>query len=258
MANTYAANFGDVMKHAILGEVIAHQQPRRYLESHGGRLEYPLASLEPGPGGVWDFLDLADGSDVLADSVYAQQLAATAGTRSAPGRYPGSIALADAGLPDGAEVVAFELVGSSADDLAEGLAARGRPATVTVADGLAGVCDLARPDDLVLLDPFDVHERGARYSAAEAFSVLAACGVPTLLWYAIYDPDDAGTWISALAGGPESGWRCRLIGRTAEGGLAGCGFVTCHLGAAATEAAAAIVTALAAVLAPVRPGLRLD
>lgn len=40
VANTYAANFGDVVKHAVLCEVIVRERPRRYLESHGGRLGY--------------------------------------------------------------------------------------------------------------------------------------------------------------------------------------------------------------------------
>ncbi len=55
VAKTYAANFGDVVKHAVLCEVIVRERPRRYLESHGGRLSYELADLVPGPGGVWDF-----------------------------------------------------------------------------------------------------------------------------------------------------------------------------------------------------------
>ena len=48
----------------------------------------------------------------------------------------------------------------------------GRSATVEVADGLTGVCERARPGDLVLLDPFDVHDRGGACSSVEAFAVL--------------------------------------------------------------------------------------
>ena len=48
MANDYASNFGDVVKHAVLGAAIENERPVRYLESHGGRLDYDLAELTPG------------------------------------------------------------------------------------------------------------------------------------------------------------------------------------------------------------------
>ena len=48
MANEYASNFGDVVKHAVLGAAIENERPVRYLESHGGRLDYDLAELTPG------------------------------------------------------------------------------------------------------------------------------------------------------------------------------------------------------------------
>src|SRR6188768_1894257 len=114
MANTYAANFGDVVKHAVLCEVVVRERPPRYLESHGGRLVYDLADLEPGPGGVWDFLELTSDDDDLRSSTYAELIRRDAGSRHDPGRYPGSIALAAALLPADSEVVAFDLVPASA------------------------------------------------------------------------------------------------------------------------------------------------
>ncbi|HUF99068.1 MAG TPA: hypothetical protein VMM60_13140 [Ilumatobacter sp.] len=259
MANTYAANFGDVVKHGVLCEAVLRERPSRYVESHGGRLDYDLAELEPGPGGVWDFLELAPGDSELDASTYAQLVRRQAGTRGRPGRYPGSIGLAAALLPAASEVVAFELLAASATDLAEGLAAMGRSATVEVADGLTGVCELARPGDLVLLDPFHVHARGNDFTAAEAFAVLATRGVGTILWYAIYDSTESDAWISDLiSSNVTCGWRGRLIGDTAEGGLAGCGFLTAHLSSESEIAASSIVEALARTMSPVRPGLRVD
>ena len=114
----------------------------------------------------------------MASSTYGRLIAATAGRREHPGTYLGSIALADVILPEGVEVVAFELVEASAANLRGGLAGRGRPAQVVVADGLTGVCELASPGDLVLLDPFDVHARGEELTSAEAFAGLASRGVP--------------------------------------------------------------------------------
>ena len=91
VANTSAANFGDVVKHAVLCEVIVCERPLRYLESHGGRLGHELADLVPGPGGVWDFLEVAPDHDVLNRSAYAASLRRDAGPRDDPGSYPGSI-----------------------------------------------------------------------------------------------------------------------------------------------------------------------
>jgi 23S rRNA (adenine2030-N6)-methyltransferase len=259
VANTYAANFGDVVKHAVLCEVIVRERPRRYLESHGGRLNYALADLVPGPGGVWDFLEVASDHDVLNNSAYAEALRREAGTRNDPGRYPGSIALAAQLLSAESDVVAFELVAASATELSDGLAEMGRPATVEVADGLTGVCVLARSGDLVLLDPFHVHERGDAFNSAEAFSVLATRGVSTMLWYAIYDPSESDEWIAdTIPSTIARGWSARLVGASSEGGLAGCGFLTAHLSAESETAAGSVVEALARALSRVRTGLRVD
>lgn len=256
MANTYAANFGDVVKHAVLCEVVVRMRPRRYLESHGGRLVYDLAGLTPGAGGVWDFLEVASDHDILNGSIYAELIRPEAGTRDHPGRYPGSIALAAERLPAESDVIAFELIPASATELAEGLAAMGRSATIEVADGLTGVCEQARPGDLALLDPFDVHDRGNAYSSVEAFAVLATRGVSTILWYAIYDPSETDQWIAeSIPITVPRGWSARLIGDGSEGGLAGCGFLTAHLSSESEAAAGAIVEALARALASVRPGL---
>lgn len=256
MANTYAANFGDVVKHAVLCEVIALERPQRYLESHGGRLVYDLAELTPGPGGVWDFLEVAPDHDTLNGSIYAELIRHEVGNRHHPGKYPGSIALAARQLPPASDVAAFELVPTSATELADGLAAMGRSATVEVSDGLTGVCERARPGELVLLDPFHVHDRGDDYSSVEAFAVLAARGVSTILWYAIYDPAESDHWITdSIPSSVPAGWSARLVGDHTEGGLAGCGFLTAHLSAESEAAAGTMVGALASALSPVRPGL---
>jgi hypothetical protein len=84
MANAYAANFGDVVKHTVLCEALTREQPARYLESHGGRLDYDLTDLEPGPGGVWDFIELSANFDALASSAYAQIIRDVAGQRQQP------------------------------------------------------------------------------------------------------------------------------------------------------------------------------
>ena len=238
MANTYAANFGDVVKHTVLCEVLVREQPARYLESHGGRLDYDLAEVEPGPGGVWDFIARSAEFDALDSSAYARIIREVAGQRERPGRYPGSVALADALLPTSMEMIVFEL---------------------ERADGLSGVCKTARPGDLVLLDPFHVHERGDELTAVEAFVALASRLVGTILWYAIYEPTDSAAWVAEATRSLDgSAWHARLVGDIPDGGLAGCGFLTAHLSPEAPSAATSVARELTRALAAVRPGLRLE
>lgn len=259
MANTYAANFGDVVKHTVLCEALVRERPTRYLESHGGRLDYDLAALEPGPGGVWDFLARSADFASLDSSAYAGIIRAVAGQSDHPGRYPGSVALADALLPRSSEMIVFELVEASASDVLNGLAARGRRSQVYLRDGLSGVCESARWGDLVLLDPFHVHEHGGELTAAEAFVALASRGVSTILWYAIYEPSESAAWVTEATRSLDGSlWHARLIGDTTDGGLAGCGFLTAHLSGETVSSATTVGRDLTRALAAVRPGLRLE
>jgi hypothetical protein len=100
--------------------------------------------------------------------------------------------------------------------------------------------------------------RGDELTAAEAFTLLASRGVPTLLWYAVYDPTESSAWVSEATDGLTSDpWHCRLVGDSSEGGLAGCGVLAAHLSPASVAAATAVAIELARAFAVVRPGLRL-
>jgi 23S rRNA A2030 N6-methylase RlmJ len=257
VSNPFAANFGDVVKHAVLCAVLELERPGRYLESHGGQLVYDLRGRDPGPGGVWDFLEEVDADDTLRDASYARLARAAAGSRAEPGAYLGSIALADAVLPPGHEIVAWELVDDSAASLRDGLERRGRPATVAVGDGLDGVCRAGRAGDLVLIDPFEVHARGTSVDAVGAFIDVGTRGISALLWYPIHDPGASDGWIGdagiAIGGGL---WHERLVGRTVQSGLAGCGYLGANLKPESEATASRIVQSLASRLASVRPGLR--
>ena len=109
----------------------------------------------------------------------------------------------------------------------------------------------------MLIDPFHVLDRGDGYSSVEAFAVLAARGVSTILWYAIYDPSDSDAWIGeAIPSTVPAGWSARIVGTHSQGGLAGCGFLTAHLPPECELAAGAMVETLAQALSSRRPGLR--
>jgi 23S rRNA A2030 N6-methylase RlmJ len=238
MANPYAANVGDVVKHLLLAEAILREAPSRYVESHGGRLDYPLRELDPGRGGIGDFLEVAGGAPLLDRSAYARLARGLAGPSGTDGTYPGSIAIAAELLPPGAGVVAFDLVETSAASLRDGLAARGRPATVVVGDGVAGALERAAAGDVVFLDPFFVTEAGpAGVDSADAFAELAGRGVATLLWYGAGNgPEERIDWTQDIRDrvGP-SPWRVEFGFPDLAGGLACCGVLAVNL-APETEA----------------------
>ncbi len=73
--NHHFANIGDVMKHLVLMRVVDLMRPERYLESHAGGFDYPLAARSsPLPDGVWDFLSAAPMVRALDESDYAALL----------------------------------------------------------------------------------------------------------------------------------------------------------------------------------------
>jgi 23S rRNA A2030 N6-methylase RlmJ len=97
-----AGNIGDVIKHAVLPELVAifdqHQQTEWvYYETHAGYFDYPLDLLRTRRGGDWSGerawgIGLIRPQDHQTLGYYGQQLV----LRLTQGVYPGSIALVDA------------------------------------------------------------------------------------------------------------------------------------------------------------------
>ena len=188
MGNHHFANVGDVMKHLALVRVVELMRPTRYLESHAGAFEYPLAMRdEPLPDGVWDFLARAPVVATLDQSGYAALLRAHAGDRSAPGTYPGSARCVWETLGASTEYILNDTNATAAASLDAALSPRGATATVTEIDGIDLVLDEARPGDLVLIDPFHPDERSPAHgrTATEAFDELVERGIAVALWRAL-------------------------------------------------------------------------
>lgn len=177
------------MKHLALMRVVELVRPSRYLESHSGAFDYPLAERDgPLPDGVWDFLAAAPAVHALAKSSYRALLTGIAGTPELPGVYPGSMRCV------------WELLGTSArygvsDTDTEALASvgfalesRGAAARLSSRDGVDMVLDEAEPGDLVLIDPFDPAAASPEHglSALEAFDALVARGAAVILWRALH------------------------------------------------------------------------
>lgn len=231
MANTHPANLGDVFKHLFLCEALA-AQPRAYIESHAGAYSYDLADVaDPGPGGIWDFADMAADDPVLGDSVYAQVALPLAGTRESPGTYLGSVGLADAILEPATRITAAETNESTADDLRWALSESPRAVSVMTQplEGQDVVARMADAFTLALLDPFDVHEASLLdTSSVDAFLSAAQQGAATYLWYPLVDPDEGTPWVQEVlwkAGVQPFQLEIRYPEKAA--GLWGCGLLGC-------------------------------
>lgn len=260
MANHHFGNVGDVLKHLLLGEVLAGEQPRCYFETHAGSIEYSLADYDPGPGGVWDFQDAAKSNAELRASAYAKTLATIVGTPAHPGRYPGSVGVALEILGPETGFVACDLDPISCRSLEAGLREAGASnAKVLATDGIDALSDAAAGDRLVLVDPFKIRERSSkgRVSSWEAFADLTARGEAGLLWYSVRHRGQRLMWPAEMVErGGASFWRVELRWNDHQIGMAGCGLIATGLRGQTIEALEALVRALAGEFASRLDGLR--
>lgn len=224
MANKYPANLGDVLKHLILCETFA-EMPERYLESHAGAPRYPLATVKPGPGGIWDFREMCSRVEPMRESQYAQLLGDLPGSPDKPGTYLGSVSLALGGLPSTVPLRVADIDSHTANRLRAELPPE--RCSVLEQDGLSMVRDESRVGDLVLIDPFKMSADNAGeapLSPAEAFVRAAAAGARVLLWYPIHMPHQNLTWMPrGWPSGVSLPSRYEVRRTNTQAGLAGCG-----------------------------------
>ena len=190
--NHHFANAGDVMKHLALMRVVELVRPGRYLESHSGAFDYPLAEREgPLPDGVWDFLADAHRVAALEQTAYMRLLQDIVGTPDRPGTYPGSLRCVWEVLGTSVEYRANDTDIEALDSAGVALKARGAQATLSRGDGIDMVLDQAKGDDLVVIDPFDPGAKSPEHgrSALEAFDALVARDVAVILWRALHSQD---------------------------------------------------------------------
>ena len=233
MANKHPANFGDVLKHLILCEVISLARPRRYLESHAGAFEYEFADVESGIGGVWDFIDLANRHEALGSSRYADVLASFAGNEAASRTYPGSIAQAHLLLHPDVEILAADNHKGTASDLNSALMAAGRRGGAVWTDGIDFVDSAGGSGDLILLDPYDPLEPSPRGTTSlDLFGRLAERGAIVVLWYAINSTSSPNLRLDLLdahAEGARDFWRGEAELARPSAGIHGCGVMAANL-----------------------------
>lgn len=197
MANPYFGNFADVWKHLFLVEVLAHENPVAYAETHAGSAAYPMVSDAERGFGVSYFLQVAPHHEELSRSRYLE-LIAPFFQRAEP-LYPGSALLAMNALGPDASYLFCDLDGTSTADLSHWARRLGvEGAEVVQADGMATtahwLAELGDEHVVVHIDPFDPHAKAAAgQSALELAADVVERGHVLVYWYG-YDEPDRAAW----------------------------------------------------------------
>jgi 23S rRNA A2030 N6-methylase RlmJ len=197
MANRHFGKIADVWKHAALAEVLEHEPPARYAETHAGSGAYPVVNDGEREFGILRFLQVAPRFPALDRSRYRAITAwYVEGERNL---YPGSALLAMTMLGDASSYLLCDLDPESIADLRCWSRERGlRNCEVAETDGMAAVAAWleadAREPGLVHIDPFDPDARApGGYSAIELAARVADSGTRLVYWYG-YDEAGDQAW----------------------------------------------------------------
>ncbi|UCG24917.1 MAG: 23S rRNA (adenine(2030)-N(6))-methyltransferase RlmJ [Chloroflexota bacterium] len=182
--NHHFGELGDVWKHLPLAEILRLNPPRHYWETHAGSAYYPLTPSPARLHGALRFLEHAPGEPELQECAYLGALLAL------PDLYPGSPMLATRALGRDASYIFCDIDPESAAGLRT--ASAGLDARVVEADGVSAItrevqrADVDPADVLVLIDPFEPHERWTPNSKTpiELAGWLAGAGYRLFYWYA--------------------------------------------------------------------------
>ena len=197
--NHHFGEMGDVWKHLPLAEMLRVNPPLHYWETHAGSAYYQLTASPTRLHGVLRFLESAPGEPDLQECAYLQAL------RAMPGYYPGSPVLATRALGRDGRYIFCDIDPESTAGLRA--ATEGLDARVLEVDGVSAIAREAErarvepADVLVLIDPFDPHERwtpGGK-TPLELAGWLAGEGYRVVFWYC-YDPVEQRGWARAELG----------------------------------------------------------
>ena len=212
----HAGNHADVLKHAVLLELLAYLQRKdggiSCVDTHAGAIDHALDSdfaqknreYETGVARIWG---ATPRSELLQR--YRQAIA----DHNPDGilrRYPGSPALMDARLRPQDRLRLFELHPTEAADLSAAFAGRRPPVVVTRGDGLAGLraaLPPTTPRALVLIDPAYENKRDFRgvVDALRESLRRFATGV-YMVWYPLLPGSDTRQLPSRLRRLQPSAW----------------------------------------------------
>lgn len=268
----HAGNFADVMKHAVLAQVMMHLRdkatPFRVIDTHAGAGAYDLNSPEALATGEWQggiarLLDAELAPDLSAwlspylDVVRALNLGELA-------TYPGSPVLAQALLRPHDRLVACELDREAAAELARRL--RGDPRVKAIAiDGWTALNAYVPPRErrgLVLIDPpYEEPGEFERLTLALAGAHRKWSIGTFIAWYPIKDRRETDRFGRALGRLPIAKiLRAELLLRppAAEEKLAGAGLIVINPPWRLPDSLKRHLPALAGILGDERGSSRVD
>jgi 23S rRNA (adenine2030-N6)-methyltransferase len=255
----HAGNHGDVLKHAVLTEIILHllEKPSPFfvLDTHAGIGAYDLAASEPGRTGEWEEgIGKIFGSPDPALTPYldiVRRLNPDGSLR----HYPGSPAVVDAMTRPEDRLVLCELHPEDAAELRRW--ARGRPAvSVHARDGYEGLGAFLPPREgrgLVVLDPpYEVPDEFDRLAQAVLTDGKRWPAGRWLVWYPIKDRTPVWRLEETLiAGGLADILSVELLVRPEDGRhLAGSGVLLVNPPYRIEDRLAPLLSAIQAGLAP--------
>lgn len=208
--NHHFGEMGDVWKHLPLAEMLRVRPPQHYWETHAGSAYYPLTASPTRLHGALRFLARAPGEPELRDCAYLQAL------QGMPDFYPGSPTLAMRALGGDGSYIFCDTDPESVAGLRDATA--DLDARVVEADGISAIAGEAERGGLdpasvlVLIDPFDPHERRMPGSMTplELGGWLTGESYRVVFWYC-YDLVE------------RRGWARDELGRLAPGADLWCG-----------------------------------
>lgn len=209
----HAGNFGDVLKHVVLLELLAalHRKPNpvHLIDTHAGLGLYDLASDEAQRGGEYRFGIGAVLADMAASKILPRYWDALKrlNPELKPGgsglrRYPGSPWLLQDSLRAGDRVTLCELHPQDAETLKHNI---GRDSSVAVhhRDGFQAIKALMPPTPrrgLALIDPaFELKNEFETLTRSVLLAQQRWATGMLAIWYPIKDQKSIETWKSGLA-----------------------------------------------------------
>ena len=190
---THFAKQPDVLKHLILCEVLKNETPQVYVETNSACAIYPMTQTPERQYGIYHFLEKADETPSLKDSIYYQLESG----EMAKGNYLGSPALAMNVLGKQAKrFVFFDLENSALENVGTYAKQIELSASVEIhhADSSRGTIELLPSlptSSFIHIDPYEIDKKGnSGVTYLDVLIQATLLGMKCLLWYGFMTGDD--------------------------------------------------------------------
>ena len=190
---THFAKQPDVLKHLILCEVLKNETPQVYVETNSACAIYPMTQTPEQQYGIYHFLEKADETPSLKDSIYYQLESG----EMAKGNYLGSPALAMNVLGKQAKrFVFFDLENSALENVGTYAKQIELSASVEIhhADSSRGTIELLPSlptSSFIHIDPYEIDKKGnSGVTYLDVLIQATLLGMKCLLWYGFMTGDD--------------------------------------------------------------------